>query len=196
MIQILKTAQIIIVLLSLLIPYNALSQNNNDIPVLAVYHLNDDIKLDGRLDEPIWQKADSIASLTMVEPVENGENEEETVPVPEPEPAPKPEPALPAPEPAPPAEQEVQNMLYEGGMYSGSLKNSIPHGQGRWSRPGGLTYVGEFSEGSATGYGTLTLPSGDRYVGMVLKGIPHGQGKLTKVDGTVQEGNWVNGTLQ
>ncbi len=140
-----------------------------------------------------------------VEPVENGENEEETAPVPEPEPAPEPEPepappapepAPPAPEPAPPAEQEVQNMSYEGGTYSGSLKNGIPHGQGRWSHPGGLTYVGEFTEGSVTGYGTMTLPSGDRYVGTVLKGVPHGQGKLTKVDGTVQDGNWVNGVLQ
>jgi serine/threonine protein kinase len=136
-----------------------------------------------------------------VEPVEDSDNEQEAVPVPEPEVVPEPEPApepepTPAPEPATKAEQEVQNMPYEGGMYSGSLKNSIPHGQGRWSHPGGLTYIGEFNEGSATGYGTLTLPSGDRYVGMVLKGVPHGQGKLTKVDGTVQEGNWVNGTMQ
>ena len=132
-----------------------------------------------------------------VEPVDNGENEQEAAPVPEPEPTPNPEsePA-PAPEPAPSAEQEVQNMPYEGGTYSGSLKNSIPHGQGRWSHPGGLTYVGEFTEGNVTGYGTMTLPSGDRYVGMVSKGKPHGQGKLTKVDGTVQEGNWVNGILQ
>jgi serine/threonine protein kinase len=134
---------------------------------------------------------------------EESESEPESEPEPEPEPKhepesePEPEPELePEPEPEQTAGQEVQNMSYEGGTYSGDVKNGIPHGQGKWTHPVGLSYTGQFSDGSVTGYGTMHMPSGDVYVGNVLKGKPHGQGKLTKADGTVQEGNWVNGILQ
>jgi len=121
------------------------------------------------------------------EPEAPAENEEEPTeeekpvdPEPEPEPQPTPEPE-PEPEPEPPAPgdpQEIQNMPYEGGLYSGALKDGVPHGQGRWTHPNGLNYVGEFTNGSVTGYGTLAMPNGDRYVGYLVKGVPNGQGKL------------------
>ncbi len=41
-------------------------------PVIACVFAQQDLKVDGWLDEEAWQKADSITSLTMVEPVENG----------------------------------------------------------------------------------------------------------------------------
>ena len=41
-------------------------------PVIACVSAQQDLKVDGWLDEEAWQKADSITSLTMVEPVENG----------------------------------------------------------------------------------------------------------------------------
>lgn len=39
---------------------------------LKIYHLNisDKISIDGKLDETVWSKADSIPNLTMVEPIE------------------------------------------------------------------------------------------------------------------------------
>ena len=108
---------------------------------------------------------------------------------------PQPEPQ-PQPEPAPSEGQTAENLSYEGGLYSGQLRNGLPHGQGKWIHPGGLSYMGEFTDGSVTGYGTMFMPSGDVYVGMVVRGIPNGPGRLTKVDGSVVEGNWVNGNLQ
>jgi len=62
----------VVIFLSLILPYNAVSQENLDKPNLIVYPLNEEIKLDGQLDEPVWHKADSIATLTMTEPVEGG----------------------------------------------------------------------------------------------------------------------------
>jgi hypothetical protein len=49
------------------------------IPNLRAGHLSGPLKLDGRLDEPIWLSADSIASLTQVTPVEGGPAASRTV---------------------------------------------------------------------------------------------------------------------
>lgn len=41
-------------------------------PALAIGALPDGLRLDGRLDEPVWAAAQRIESLTMIEPVEGG----------------------------------------------------------------------------------------------------------------------------
>lgn len=41
-----------------------------DAPVLPVGVLGEEVRLDGRLDEPAWNQADAIGNLTMIEPVE------------------------------------------------------------------------------------------------------------------------------
>ncbi len=64
--------RIALIISTLTLAFNAAAQENLDKPKLKVYPLNGDIKLDGRLDEPVWLKADSIAELTMTEPVEGG----------------------------------------------------------------------------------------------------------------------------
>jgi hypothetical protein len=48
-------------------------------PTLRVGKLPDDIRLDGRLDEPAWAGAEAIETLTMVEPVEGGVPSRRTV---------------------------------------------------------------------------------------------------------------------
>ncbi|MFQ5689393.1 MAG: DUF5916 domain-containing protein [Gemmatimonadota bacterium] len=48
-------------------------------PELRVGSLDNGIRLDGRLDEPEWVKADSIADLTQIEPVEGGKPAMRTV---------------------------------------------------------------------------------------------------------------------
>ena len=60
-------ASLSIILLSFL----AMSQEAER-PSISSTLANEDIKVDGRLNEAEWSRADSITSLTMVEPVENG----------------------------------------------------------------------------------------------------------------------------
>ena len=59
------------VLLSVAAPSAA--QSPSSLPELAVGLLPDDIRIDGRLDEPAWSAAPAIERLTMLEPVEGGE---------------------------------------------------------------------------------------------------------------------------
>jgi len=48
-------------------------------PALRVGQIGNGIRLDGRLDEPEWEKADSITNLTQIEPTEGGKPTGRTV---------------------------------------------------------------------------------------------------------------------
>ena len=61
-----------VLFLVVLIPRLGLSQQGEGTPRLAVFPLSEAIELDGRLDEPIWLRADSISNLITTEPVEGG----------------------------------------------------------------------------------------------------------------------------
>jgi len=55
------------------------AQNGPATPTLRIAALDAGLRLDGVLDEEIWQRADSIPTLTMTEPVEGGETVGRTV---------------------------------------------------------------------------------------------------------------------
>jgi len=59
-------------ILVFILPGFYVSGQESEKPVIASFPTQQDLKVDGWLNEEAWQKADSITSLTMVEPVENG----------------------------------------------------------------------------------------------------------------------------
>lgn len=61
------------VLLALLVVAAPAAAQSADRPTLRASPLSEPIRLDGRLDEPSWALADSIASLPQIEPVEGGQ---------------------------------------------------------------------------------------------------------------------------
>jgi hypothetical protein len=48
------------------------SRSSQEVKSLGVGVLNSEIRIDGRLDEPVWARGDAIENLTMVEPTEGG----------------------------------------------------------------------------------------------------------------------------
>ncbi len=115
------------------------------------------------------------------------------------------EPAQEQPAAEPPAEEKqeepadtIQDLTisWEGGTYTGPVKNGVPHGQGSWSHPSGRSYKGDFYEGRITGYGTMNFPGGERYVGYLRNGKAHGEGTMYHPDGRKVSGEWLNGTLR
>ncbi len=88
------------------------------------------------------------------------------------------------------------SVAFEGGTYTGPLKDGQPHGQGSWVHPDGRSYTGEFNEGSIEGYGTYTFPGGEQYVGYLRNGRAHGEGTMTHPDGRRVSGIWIHGNLQ
>jgi len=86
-----------------------------------------------------------------------------------------------------------QTMHWKDGIYTGSVKNGVPHGQGKLTVPGGEQYTGTFQEGSITGYGTMIFPNGTKYVGNFKDGLPHGQGTMTNPNGGTLTGTFNHG---
>lgn len=91
------------------------------------------------------------------------------------------------------SQEEVSNMIWAGGTYSGSLIDGIPHGYGTWYGPDGKIYYGDFENGKMTGYGRMVFPGGEEYIGDFLDGVGHGQGTMTHPDGRSISGVWENG---
>jgi len=88
-----------------------------------------------------------------------------------------------------------QTIHWKDGIYTGSVKNGVPHGQGKFTVPGGEQYTGTFQEGSITGYGTMIFPSGTKYVGNFKDGMAHGQGTMTNPNGATLTGTWSYGNF-
>lgn len=109
----------------------------------------------------------------------------------------------------------------DGSVYVGETFDGLADGNGKLTQKDGQVYTGQFVDGAATGKGKLVTPVGvyegsflnaqkdgygiykisTIYVSGVYEGYfkndkMHGQGKLTYADGTVEEGDWVNGELQ
>ncbi len=78
-------------------------------------------------------------------------------------------------------------------VYSGDLKDGLPHGYGTWKHSGGAYYTGEFYEGAWQGYGTWIHPDGIKYVGEWLQGEYHGRGTLILPSGARYDGYWFKG---
>jgi len=115
---------------------------------------------------------------------------------------------------------EYPTVSWDGGNYTGRLKDNIPHGKGSWNHPNGDSYVGEWKDGEKHGYGTYiwgddsdwtgdsfegewrngelfrgvyTWANGEIYDGELKDGKGHGYGKVYYANGDVYEGEWNNG---
>ncbi len=91
---------------------------------------------------------------------------------------------------------QEQTIPFQGGTYTGPLKEGEPHGYGVWTHPDGHHYEGDFRNGSIEGYGTMTFPGGERYTGYLKDGKAHGGGTMTHPDGRQVSGQWVEGVYQ
>ncbi len=78
-------------------------------------------------------------------------------------------------------------------LYSGTLKNGSPHGQGTWLHPDGYEYEGEWKEGQWHGQGILTYPDWSKYEGGFKEGERHGRGSFTAANGNKFLFEYVNG---
>jgi len=81
-----------------------------------------------------------------------------------------------------------------GDKYVGEFSDGTRTGQGTLFRPNGEKYVGEFSDGTRTGQGTLFRPNGEKYVGEFEGGERVGQGTYTFATGEKYTGEFSGGT--
>ena len=78
-------------------------------------------------------------------------------------------------------------------MYQYGKRNDL---DGRLKFLNGDEYIGEFTDGSRTGFGTLTSVSGYKYTGNWVRSKMHGKGIMIFEDGTSLDGNWINGKAE
>ncbi len=107
--------------------------------------------------------------------------------------------------------------LSDGSVYTGDLRNGIPHGKGKIVYKSGDTYEGDFVDGvchgkgkyiwkadgsvyegdwlngERTGKGVFTWSLGDKYEGDFVNAKLHGKGTYTWSNGSQYTGDWVNG---
>jgi len=74
-------------------------------------------------------------------------------------------------------------------VYNGSISNFRPNGRGV-AEDNGVTYNGEWKDGSRSGNGTITTADGSRYEGEWKDDMFNGQGVYTYSNGDRYEGQW------
>lgn len=103
-----------------------------------------------------------------------------------------------------------QGLLVEGAIsyansldsdiYVGALKDGVPHGQGSYYFSDGRRYTGTFEDAQMTGVGEMIFPMPEapywKYVGQFIGGAFHGRGKLEWKNGTIQDGEFVEGAFK
>jgi hypothetical protein len=77
--------------------------------------------------------------------------------------------------------------------YRGGMKDGRAFGQGSYRDAAGLSYRGEWKNGSMDGPGTLTLTGGDEYTGMMRDGKANGMGRYIDVTGEIFDGYFTDG---
>ena len=86
----------------------------------------------------------------------------------------------------------------DGIKYVGEFSNWLQNGQGTQTWPDGRKYVGGFKDGHADGKGTYTWPDGTEYFGTFSDGKTTGQGTYTWPDGSKYVGgviDWIKNGL-
>ena len=91
--------------------------------------------------------------------------------------------------------QELTKQYDDGGVYEGSFRGGLQHGQGTYKLPNGYEYTGNWEDGEIKGEGVARFPNGSVYEGAFAKGKPEGFGKITFADGGTFEGEWVDGAI-
>lgn len=83
----------------------------------------------------------------------------------------------------------------DGIYYSGEFLDGEAHGFGTMSFPGIGTYTGYFNNGKREGLGTFTWDVGDSYVGAWLDDMMYGEGTYTFADGYMVQGFWAENQI-
>ena len=65
-----------------------------------------------------------------------------------------------------------------------------------WVGPQGNSYVGEWSEGTATGFGVFTEADTSRYEGTFVGFLKHGKGTEKFATGDLYQGHYQNGKFE
>jgi len=89
-------------------------------------------------------------------------------------------------------------------MGSAFAQSNLPACQGtdfsKWDNcfgsgngPTGISWAGEYKNGSRNGQGMETYATGDKYVGEYKNGLPNGQGTYTHFNGTIKRGLFIDG---
>ena len=79
---------------------------------------------------------------------------------------------------------EAETINYSGGgIYVGQVSNGTPNGQGSMTWTDGAKYVGDWKDGETHGQGTFTDGGGGKYVGGWKDGKMHGEGASAYPDG-------------
>lgn len=94
---------------------------------------------------------------------------------------------------AEPDEIEHGTIPWDGGTYTGPIKNGQPHGRGLWTHPEGKEYQGGFVEGSIEGRGVMVFPGGVEYRGDFKDGKAHGEGTMKHPHHGSKSGIWKDG---
>lgn len=99
------------------------------------------------------------------------------------------------PEELPVEDLNYDTIPWQGGTYTGTLKDEKPHGQGVWTHPQGKKYEGDYRNGQIEGQGVMTFPGGEQYSGSFRNGKAHGYGLMIHPDGRRYEGDFVDGVV-
>ena len=66
----------------------------------------------------------------------------------------------------------------DGSSYLGNLSNDKYHGYGEYTHPNGVIYKGFFTNGEASGLGTIFYKDGSSYTGQWKNNYKHGKGEF------------------
>lgn len=85
---------------------------------------------------------------------------------------------------------------YIGGVYTGTVRNGKPNGQGTLTWKDGDRYDGAWLDGEISGHGTYSWPAeGEKYDGAWVDGEMSGHGVYTWSNGNRYTGAWLDGDM-
>ena len=86
----------------------------------------------------------------------------------------------------------VNEKTYDGGIYTGEMKDDVAHGHGTFESKYGDVYDGDFIDGKMNGHGTLVYAWGGTYTGSFVEDKIEGSGILVYPNGILYNGDFVN----
>ena len=84
----------------------------------------------------------------------------------------------------------IKKYIFEEGEYEGEIRDSLPHGNGKFIYKNGDEYTGEFKNGLFDGNGVHISKKGEKYSGQFKKGKREGNGKCKSENGESYFGYW------